>query len=243
MFVPLAQSPIGDMTFVVRTTAAAGLAAAPVKAALQAVDATQALVRREDVRRDHGRRAGAAALQRGALRRRSPRSRWCWPASASTASCRTSSPAARTRWACGWRSGPARRKCAAWSSGRGCGCWRSGWRRDSRRRWPRRSSSGTLLYGVPAGRSDHVRRHVARHRRRSRGSRPVPAGAPRHPRRSGDRAPPRLSVRDARRASRASAAHEVLPLCAERRICFADAKHPARPIPSQTPAMWPYHLW
>jgi putative ABC transport system permease protein len=42
MFVPLAQSPIGDMTFVVRTDAAPAAAIAGVKAALQAVDPTQA---------------------------------------------------------------------------------------------------------------------------------------------------------------------------------------------------------
>ena len=42
MFVPLAQSPIGDMTFVVRTDGAPGLSAGAVKAALQSLDPTQA---------------------------------------------------------------------------------------------------------------------------------------------------------------------------------------------------------
>jgi putative ABC transport system permease protein len=42
MFVPLAQSPSSDMTFVVRTDGAPGLAASAVKGALQAIDPTQA---------------------------------------------------------------------------------------------------------------------------------------------------------------------------------------------------------
>ena len=42
MFVPLAQSPIGDMTFVVRTDGAPGQAAGAVRGALQSLDATQA---------------------------------------------------------------------------------------------------------------------------------------------------------------------------------------------------------
>jgi putative ABC transport system permease protein len=42
MFVPIAQSPVDDMTFVARTDAAPGLSAAAIKAALQSLDATQA---------------------------------------------------------------------------------------------------------------------------------------------------------------------------------------------------------
>jgi putative ABC transport system permease protein len=41
MFVPLAQSPSGDLTFVVRTDGAPGLAAGPAKSALQAIDSLQ----------------------------------------------------------------------------------------------------------------------------------------------------------------------------------------------------------
>ena len=41
MFVPVAQSPIWDMTFVLRTEGAPGLATAPARAALQAIDPLQ----------------------------------------------------------------------------------------------------------------------------------------------------------------------------------------------------------